>query len=80
MLITSDLVREKLRQFQRGGITQAALVAWAEQAMQEGNIVSDATDAVARIGLADVVAFALTASDIESLLEKLTTANAAPRA
>ena len=49
MVITSDLVREKLRQFQRGGITQAALVAWAEQAMQEGNIVSDATDAEAAL-------------------------------
>jgi hypothetical protein len=80
MLTTSDLVREKRRQFQRGGITQAALVAWAEQTMQEGNIVSDATDAVARIGLADVAAFALTASDIESLLGKLPATTATHRA
>ncbi len=71
MLITSEFVSERLRQFQSGRITLEALVAWAEQAMDEEEIAPEATEVVARIGLADVPEFALEPSDLESLQRKL---------
>lgn len=47
-------------------ITREPLVAGAEQVMPEGKIAPEATQALARIGLADVPAFALTPSELES--------------
>ena len=56
-------------------ITLAALVDWAEDAMQEGALADPGAallrDVVARLGVADVRAFGLTWEDCEELVRRL---------
>ena len=75
MMITPDLVAEKLGAYLRHEISLDTLVDWAEQAMLDGEFSSDRCEAVgevvARLGLADVRAFGLTWEDCEALLALL---------
>jgi hypothetical protein len=65
----------KLASYLRHEISSDELVAWAEQAMMEGEFAArghgDVRDVVARLGLADVRAFGLTWEDCEDMLHKL---------
>jgi len=75
MTITKQTVVNKIAAYLRHDISLAELVSWAEEAMMEGEFAEqDAgviSDAVARIGVADVRAFGLTWEDCEQLLRKL---------
>ena len=75
MPITKQTVADKIAAYLRHDISLAELVSWAEEAMMEGEFAEqDAgviSDAVARIGVADVRAFGLTWEDCEQLLRKL---------
>ena len=75
MPITKQTVVNKIAAYLRHDISLAELVSWAEEAMMEGEFAEqDAgviSDAVARIGVADVRAFGLTWEDCEQLLRKL---------
>jgi cobyrinic acid a,c-diamide synthase len=73
--ITRTDVIAKLSDYFDHRITLAALVDWAEEAMQEGAFADpDAgllRDVVARLGVADVRAFGLTWEDCEELVRRL---------
>lgn len=75
MPITKQTVADKIAAYLRHDISLAELVSWAEEAMMEAEFAEqDAgviSDAVARIGVADVRAFGLTWEDCEQLLRKL---------
>ena len=75
MPITKQAVADKIAAYLRHEISLAELLSWAEEAMMEGEFAEqDAgviSDAVARIGVADVRAFGLTWEDCEQLLRKL---------
>jgi len=75
MTITKQTVADKIAGYLRHDVCLADLVSWAEETMMEGEFVeSDAaviSDAVARLGVADVRAFGLTWEDCEQLLWQL---------
>jgi hypothetical protein len=75
MSITRTTVAERVGAYLHGELPLAALVEWAEDAMQEGvfddHQFSAIRQAVARLGLADVRAFGLTWEDCEQLLRGL---------
>lgn len=73
--ITRQTVAEKLAAYLRHELSLADLVAWAENAMMEGEFdekdVATIRDVVARLGIADVRAFGLAWEDCEQLLARL---------
>ncbi len=75
MIVTKELVADKIAAYLHHRITLEELVDWAENAMMEGEF--DEKDAVsvsrvvARLGVADVRAFGLTWADCEELLGQL---------
>ena len=75
MVITKQIVPEKLASYLRHDISLADLVSWAEDAMMDGefdeNDVAAIADVVSRVGVADVRAFGLTWEDCEQLLRRL---------
>lgn len=75
MVITKQIVAEKLASYLRHDISLADLVSWAEDAMMDGefdeNDVAAIADVVSRVGVADVRAFGLTWEDCEQLLRRL---------
>lgn len=75
MVITRQMVAERLSAYLRGQQRLADLVSWAEDAMREGEFAeTDFTvirDAVARLGVADVAAFGLTWEDAVEMLSRL---------
>ena len=75
MVITRQRVADQLSTYLRGQQQLADLVAWAEEAMREGEFdESDfiaIRDVVARLGLADVAAFGLTWEDAVEMLWRL---------
>ncbi len=75
MLITGQRVAEQLSAYLRGQMRLSDLVAWAEDAMHEGEFdeadFSAIRDVVARLGLADVAAFGLTWEDAVDMLSRL---------
>jgi len=71
MQITPKLVADKLAAYLQHRISLAELVAWAENSVQEGVMEKPLMDILARIGLADVPAFALTWEDCENFLGQL---------
>ena len=75
MTITRKKVADKLAAYLHHRITLSELVAWAEQAMREGDFgsrnVERIRDVVARLGLADVRAFGLTWEDCEQVFNQL---------
>ena len=75
MLITRQMVAEKIGAYLHHALTQAELVDWAERAVMDGEL--EERDArvlarvVARFGVADVRAFGLTWEDCEDILKQL---------
>lgn len=75
MTITKQTVADRIASYLRHDISLEELVSWAEGAMMDGdfdeNEVAAISDAVARLGVADVRAFGLTWEDCEQLLRQL---------
>lgn len=75
MKITRQSTARKLHAYLKGRLTQAALVAWAEQAMLKGDFApADAAvlrKVVPRLGVADVRAFGLDWAACARLLRQL---------
>ncbi len=75
MKITRQSTARKLHAYLKGRLTQAALVAWAEQAMLKGDFApADAAvlrKVVPRLGVADVRAFGLDWTACARLLRQL---------
>ena len=75
MIVTKQMVAEKIAAHLQHRISLSELVDWAENAMMDGEF--DEKDAatisavVARLGVSDVRAFGLTWTDCEELLAKL---------
>ena len=75
MLITKDIVADKIAAYLHHEITLAQLVDWAEQAMMEDEFEESGLPAirsvVSRLGVADVRAFGLAWEDCEEFLGQL---------
>ena len=75
MVITKQIVAEKIAAYLRHRMTQAELVDWAENALMDGEFPEEdattITGVVSRVGVADVRAFGLTWADCEELLARL---------
>lgn len=75
MIITRNLVAEKLGAYLNHTLSQAELVDWAEYAMMEAEFdagdINALREVVSRIGLADVRAFGLSWEDCRRFLEQL---------
>ena len=75
MLITKQIVADKIAAYLHHDITLAQLVNWAEHAMMEDEFeesgLAAVRSAVSRLGVADVRAFGLTWEDCEELLGQL---------
>lgn len=75
MLITKNIVADKIAAYLHHDITLVQLVDWAERAMMEDEFADDGLSgirsAVSRLGVADVRAFGLTWEDCEGLLREL---------
>ena len=75
MTMTKQTVAEKIAAYLRHDISLAELVNWAEEAVMEGDFaeqdINVITDAVARLGVADVRVFGLSWEDCEQLLRQL---------
>ena len=75
MMVTRQVVADRLKAYVQGDQTLAQLVAWAEGIMAEGNIDPDdlelIRDLVARLGLGDVEAFGLTWEELREMLAEL---------
>jgi len=75
MIITRQIVADKLGAYLGHEIALVALVEWAESALLDGEFetqhFNEIRDAVARLGVADVRAFGLTWEDCEQLLRQL---------
>lgn len=75
MIITKQLVTEKISDYLKHRLTLAELVDWAEDAMMNESFYEEdsevLTEVVGYLGLADVRAFGLQLEDCENLLKKL---------
>jgi len=75
IVVTREMVIEKLSAYLHHHMTLAELVDWAEQVMQEGDFdeadYEMLRDIVSRLGVADVRAFGLTWDDCEQFLRRL---------
>lgn len=75
MIITKQIVADKIAAYLHHHITLEQLVDWAENALMEGEFAEKETATIAavlsRLGVADVRAFGLTWADCEELLGKL---------
>ena len=75
MVITRQMVADRISAYLRGQDRLTEIVSWAEEAMREAEFAeSDFTairDVVARLGLADVAAFGLTWEDAVNMLSRL---------
>jgi len=75
MVITRQMVADRISAYLRGQERLTEIVSWAEEAMrEEGFAELDFTvirDVVARLGLADVAAFGLTWEDAVDMLSRL---------
>ena len=73
--ITDQVVAEKLIAYLHHESSLSELVAWAEQAMLDGEFADEKyetiRDIVSRLGVADVKAFGLTWEDCERFLSQL---------
>jgi hypothetical protein len=75
MLVTKELVRDQLLAYLNHTITLAQLVDWAEDALNEGDLEAQNSEAlrdvIARLGLADVQEFGLSWDDCYEFLARL---------
>ena len=74
-MITRDEVASKIAAFLQQSISLNEIVAWAEDAMQDGEFEETSADTlteiVARLGVADVRAFGLTWDECRDFLNRL---------
>ena len=74
-MITKKIIAEKLLAYLQHRTSLAEVVAWAEQAILEGDYKDDSAHTIrnilAQLGMADVKAFGLEWKDCESIMEKL---------
>jgi hypothetical protein len=75
MLVTKQIVADRISAYLHHEITLAQLVVWAEQTIADSEFArvddADLAKIVGRIGVADVRAFGLTWDDCEALLRQL---------
>ncbi len=75
MVITRQVVADRISAYLQGRQELADLVTWAEEAMREGEFdeadFNTIREVVARLGLADVAAFGLTWEDAVEMLSRL---------
>ncbi|MBI4734604.1 MAG: hypothetical protein HY766_00860 [candidate division NC10 bacterium] len=75
MVITRQIVADRISAYLRGQQRLAEIVSWAEEAMREGEFTEEdftvIRDVVARLGLADVAAFGLSWEDAVDMLSRL---------
>ena len=75
MIITRDVLADRLKRYLNGQLSLESLVSWAEDAMMEGEFEDKdlplIRDIVAKLGVSDVAAFGLTWEDARSMLEAL---------
>lgn len=75
MIITKQLLAVNLLNYLQHKTSLDDLVVWAENAMMDGNIQEDESEAVtkilARIGVADVKSFGLTWEDCDDIMRNL---------
>jgi hypothetical protein len=75
MIITKQVVADKIAAYLHHGITLEQLVDWAENALLDGEFPEEdaatLSSVVARLGVADVRAFGLAWVDCEELLGRL---------
>lgn len=75
MMVTRQIVADRIGAWLRHEITLEQLVDWAEVALQEADFeaaaAAELAEVVGRLGLADVRAFGLTWEDCEQLLNQL---------
>ncbi len=75
MIITWEMVADRISAYLRGREKLTEIVSWAEEAMREEEFAEqDFTvirEVVARLGLADVAAFGLTWEDAVDMLSRL---------
>jgi hypothetical protein len=74
-MITRQTVADKIGAWLRHEVALDEIVDWAEGALQEEDFdpaaVTELTDVMGRLGLADVRAFGLSWEDCEDLLQRL---------
>ena len=75
MIVTKEAVAQKLTAYLQQQVSLKDLVDWAERALMDGEFagedVETVSDIVARLGLADVLAFGLTWEDCITYLRRL---------
>jgi len=75
MVITREMLAERISAYLQGRQSLDELVAWAEDSMQEAEFDQQdfpaIRDVVARLGVADVAAFGLTWQDAVDMLSRL---------
>jgi hypothetical protein len=75
MIITREMVADRISAYLRGREKLTEIVSWAEEAMREEEFAEkDFTvirEVVARLGFADVAAFGLTWEDAVGMLSRL---------
>ncbi len=75
MVITREMLAERISAYLQGRQSIQELVAWAEDSMQEAEFDEQdfpaIRDVVARLGIADVAAFGLTWQDAVDMLGRL---------
>lgn len=75
MVVTRQVVAEKISAYLQGREGLDEIVSWAEDAMREGEFEEsnfpEIRDVVARLGVADVAAFGLTWEDAREMLARL---------
>ena len=75
MVVTRETVAQKLTAYLQQRVTLKDLVDWAERAFMDGEFsgedIETVRDIVARLGLADVLAFGLTWEDCITYLRRL---------
>lgn len=75
MIITKEILAEKLKESLNHNITVNELVDWAENAMMDAELEAEnhniIRDILAHLGVADVKSFGLTPEDYEKYLEQL---------
>jgi hypothetical protein len=75
MVITRQVVADRISAYLQGRQELADLVSWAEEAMREGEFdevhFNTIREVVARLGLAHVAAFGLTWEDAVEMLSRL---------
>jgi len=75
VMITREVVASRIRDYLQHRITRAALVAWAEDALMDGEFddhdLDTIRDITSRLGLADVREFGLSWEDCEAYLSRL---------